>query len=101
MQKVVHKYALSQAYYGGTQNVSIPKGSEILHLDLQFGYPTLWVLQPLNESRMDTIAITAVLTGMPTSANFTKEDFIGTLLMDGGNFVVHFFLDRALSHFHG
>lgn len=100
MQKNVFKYALSQSYYGDTQIIGLPKGSEILHADLQYGYPTIWVLQPTNEFRMDSIAITSVLTGMSTSGEFTKADHLGTLLMDGGNFVVHLFIDRAKSTFH-
>ncbi|REC56978.1 hypothetical protein DRF62_02130 [Chryseobacterium piscium] len=81
----IYKYELQTIEQ---QTISMPVGSEILKLDLQFGIPCIWVKVDTNSELGDRNFFT-VGTG-----NYLHDgdlDFIGTYQLLDGNFVYHVF----------
>lgn len=72
------------------QTLKIPRGSEILSLNIQDGHPHVWVHVPRPE--VETAFYHLEWVGTGCKAPLTYEKFIGTQLFNDGDFVFHLFL---------
>ncbi len=80
----IHKYPISRA---NSQTVSMPLDAEILSVHVQRGQICLWALHGYSNHSPRTIRV------IPTGDDFTpcKLKFIGTILLNQGDFVLHVF----------
>ena len=87
MEKRIWKYQLEVV---DVQNISMPKGAEILTIQVQYGEPCLWALvDPKEEVEKRTIEIFG--TGNPILVDMEMRKYITTFnLLDGG-LVFHVF----------
>jgi len=81
MEKRIWKYQLEVV---DVQNILMPKGAEILTIQVQYGEPCLWALvDPKEEVEKRTIEIFG--TGNPISVDMEMRKYISTFnLLDGG-----------------
>lgn len=84
--KVVHKFRLKPG------SNYVPANCRILSVGAQHNVPVLWALVDAGISTEFTVEVVAVVTGAPCSEGMGP--FIGTVLLDGGNFVLHVFGPR-------
>ena len=63
----------------------------VLHLDVQSGVPCLWYQADTGMETKEYLAI-AVGTGHKLSDGLSRDDYIGTLLLQAGTLVLHYFL---------
>ena len=63
----------------------------ILHLDIQYGYPCMWYQEDTSQPKKEYL-ILAIGTGHDWGDRLKREDYIGTLLLQGGTLVLHYFL---------
>lgn len=69
------------------QEIRLPGGSEVLRIDVQRGKPVLWALvEP--ERPLRSYFVEAVMTGQPRQKDW---GYLGTALLEGGDFVLHYF----------
>jgi hypothetical protein len=89
VEMTIYKYPLSMAEVD-YQEIKMPKGSKILSIQLQDGFPTLWAMVPVSFDSVKR-GIRAYPTGhMTFLVDIGKpEPFICTLQISG--FVFHFF----------
>ena len=86
MAKVIWKFKITPA----GPDVLIPKGSRILSVDNQHESIVCWAaVDPLQELVPRRIVV--VGTGHPLFEEIFKLPFIGTVLLDNGNFAFHLF----------
>lgn len=86
--KTIYKFNLETT---DTQTLLIPKGGEILSVQVQYGYPKLWVLVDPNEP-LEERTIQIFETGHPVSCDTGIErKFISTYQLMNGNLVFHVF----------
>ena len=86
MPDVIHKYPLDRS--AGRVAVMMPLRRRVLSVQAQHNVPCVWALiDP--ESPLSLVAFACVLTGaaVPASAGA----YVGTVLLDGGAFVLHIF----------
>ena len=86
---VVHKFAL-----GNSIHLRLPEG-RVLHIAEQHGNITLWLLRPLGADGKPDPAETQELTVIGTGFRFDPQaygEFVGTAVVDGGNYVFHAYL---------
>ena len=102
--KTVFKYPITNR---DVQQIDLPEGAEVLHVNLQNGLPYIWVLHDATllgdqvvAGRPDmkdavTERRTFRLAGTGHPIDGTIKKYIGTFMMHGGALVFHFFeLDR-------
>lgn len=82
----VWKYALDLVE---VQELSMPVGATVLHVDEQFGVPCMWALVD-PDAEVETRRFGVVGTGHPAPA-LSDGRHVGTFLMRGGEFVWHVF----------
>lgn len=80
----VYKYELAPV---GQTRLEVPVGAMFLHLDIQKGKPHVWLAVDVAETKRPFI-VKAVPTGGDVSP---RDAHLGTLLFNGGEFVVHYF----------
>lgn len=86
MPEVVHKYPL--ACMSGRALVTMPRRRRVLSLQAQDNVPCVWaMIDP--DSPLETVAFDCVPTGVPVPE--TAGPYLGTVLLDGGVFVLHIF----------
>jgi hypothetical protein len=86
---VIHKTNLN---YERT-TIVVPQGTELLSVAGQRGIPVLWHKRPVAS---DKVVVKREIVGYMTGSEFLHMDkcsyvFIGTVLLEGGNFVIHYF----------
>lgn len=87
MQQTVWKFPLALAE---TQEVAMPIGADILHLEVQNGRPCLWALvDPGADEEIRRFMIVGTGHGIPLRSN--KQRHVGTFLVEDGEFVFHVF----------
>lgn len=74
----------------GQQNIIMPKGAELLSVSVQHGLPALWARVD-ETAGMVPRAIVLIETGRRGNEGQKKLQFIGTVLLDDGDYVAHFF----------
>lgn len=81
----IQKYVLNLS---GDTSLYLPEGVVMLHVGLQHEVPMIWLAVPEVVVKRKEYKITGFLTGgaVPYTACY-----IGTVLIDNGNFVVHYF----------
>jgi hypothetical protein len=87
MTKKIFKYSLKVTDY---QEISLPKGYEILTIDVQFDNPYIWVLVDPNSPTMD-VTFEIFGTGHPIHEN-KHRSFVGSFQIGDGNLVFHCFV---------
>lgn len=86
MTKTIWKYEISPEKV----SIEMPKGAEILSVQIQDGNPCIWALvNPKNEPKEKVIEI--FRTGHEIPCDGIVRNFIGTFQMFGGNLVFHLF----------
>lgn len=84
---VIYKYEIPVR--GAT--IEMPEPAFVIHLEVQHGRIMAWVLQSSNPSKFKERKFVTVETGMPFIAE--GLDWHGTVLLHGGDYVVHVFED--------
>lgn len=81
----VYKYEIATA--PGSQVISLPKGHKILSVKVQGNGIVLYALvNPPNQT--ENIIIDIVMTG---SEYWSEGEYLGTVMLEGGQFVLHLF----------
>lgn len=86
--KRIFKYALKM----GITELNMPLGSEVLTVQTQNNKPMLWALvddDPMTRSCRARIGLFATGSALPVGID--GGDYIGTVQLDGGEFVLHAF----------
>jgi len=86
----VYKYDLSIT---DLQEISMPKGSKILTLQVQFDNPKIWALVNDNEPELEARQIRIYGTGHSITGN--TDAYIGSFVIREGAFVGHAFEETA------
>ena len=71
-----------------TQWLELPRGANILSVDVQHGTPCLWA-QVDTEAVKDSVLIVTHGTGHPMKSN--HMEFLGTYQLESGSFIGHVF----------
>lgn len=87
MKQVIFKYPLATVE---EQVIEMPKGAEILSLQVQNNLPTLWAMVD-TEAPLEGRVFISVLTGGALKVPREGLSFLGTAQMNNGAFVVHVF----------
>ena len=81
----IHKYRIETT---DTQSILMPKGAEILTVQVQYGEPCLWAkVNPSNDMTLRTILTAGTGHELPS----TRTEYIGTYQLLGGDLVFHVF----------
>lgn len=64
----------------------------ILKLDLQYDIPCMWYLMDENETKGKEYIIFSVGTGHNLRNTVKREEYVGTVILDDGALVLHYFL---------
>lgn len=91
MQKIIWKYELETT---DIQKLELPKGAEILTVQVQKGIPCLWALvDPSIEIPKERRVIAIFGTGnfINSIAHFSGMKYIATYQLLAGNFIGHVF----------
>lgn len=87
--KEIWKYKLGVTDF---QLIGIPKGGEILSVQVQNGIPCIWVVINPNEKILEVRKLMTVGTGHPMQITKPQErEFIGTYQLENGSPVFHLF----------
>lgn len=87
MKQVIYKYKLDLA---PIQSLELPKGSEILTLNVVNEDPYVWVL--INDINAEKEIINFQTIGTGHEANVNQEsEYLGTYFLNNGSFVAHVF----------
>lgn len=84
--KKVYKYELAIDDY---VSISMPKGSKILHLDLQYGRPFIWALVD-PDAEEETRNFRVAGTGHEIGDTYCQR-YIGSFMLMNGALVFHVF----------
>lgn len=87
MSKVIWKYELEFDHY---KEISVPKGAEILCVQVQDGAPCIWALVDDKEEE-ESMYIMTFGTGHPIRKDITLKNHLGTYQLHGGNLIWHVF----------
>ena len=74
----------------GSTILEIPEPAKILSVQVQDGMAVLYALAD-EEEKMVRKHITTIMTGQ--DADLFNSEYIGTLMLDGGMFVLHAFVE--------
>lgn len=90
---VVYKYELPLPRRIGPFSLDLPRGARVLSAAVQHGVPVMWALvdhEAPTEERQFLLAPTGA-PFHPNSPNSPEPVFVGTLLLAGGEYVLHLF----------
>lgn len=81
--RTIYKYVLQVT---DLQNVEMPKGAQILCVQVQYGFPCIWALVDPDKPTETRSVIT-----IGTGHNFNQEDYayVGTYQLQEGKLVFH------------
>lgn len=84
--KTVHKFPVLPGYL----SLVLTEGAQVLHVGVQRGQPFIWVLlDPTATAR--TYQFQSFGTGHNVEDHITKDQYIGTFMLEGGGLVFHLF----------
>jgi hypothetical protein len=86
--KTIYKYSIGVT---DMQTVEMPEGAEILTVQVQHGTPCLWAIVDPQRSQTKKRSIKMFGTGQPVNYEFHGCKYIGTVQMNGGQLVWHYF----------
>jgi hypothetical protein len=87
----IYKYQLVPAI---EQKVEIPQESEILTIQYQNGFPTIWAMTYNNQPIVTRIA-KLLMTGEDVEPSAMENyDYVGTLQSPTNHLVLHYFISR-------
>jgi hypothetical protein len=90
--KRIYKYPLEVT---DRQELLLPKEATILTVQIQYGYPRLWVLvEP--EAEVERWEFLTIGTGHNITSPITSFRYIGTYQLDAGQLVFHVFAKKNL-----
>lgn len=87
----IYKYPLPKSE---TFTINVPKGGRILHIDVQFGHPEMWILIDPEASFEDREFFIAMTGQEIPEARHRNSEYVGTFLLSGGDLVLHLFERR-------
>jgi hypothetical protein len=82
----IYKYTLSTT---GMTDIYVPAGSKVLSVQDQYGQLTIWFLVPSTTGQSVTRRFHSYMTG--DYIHQEPGEHVGSVLFDGGAFVVHVF----------
>lgn len=85
----IWKYQLPQGSMW--TSIPMPKNAEVLSAGSQDDMPFVWVKVPQISEGHENRNFLVVETGVTVSSNARETRFIGTVLLDGGRYVLHVF----------
>lgn len=90
MEKVIFKFKLEIAYQ---QHIEMPKNTDILSVQIQNGWPCIWVLIDVDQiNNTESRTFDMFGTGTPIKCHDSVElKFIDTFQLCGGSLVYHLF----------
>lgn len=89
--KVIHKYELNM--HPGVQTIHFTHDADVMSVQVQRGRPVLYVFIDLDDECAETKTIRSVMTGTELDIDdLWSHNYIGTAMLDGGYFVLHYFL---------
>lgn len=83
----IWKYDLAVS---GLQDIKMPKGSEVLTVQVQKGVPCIWALGDIEEEKVFR-SFAVFGTGHDVSDLLKSISFVGTFQLHGGDLVFHVF----------
>ena len=87
---VIHKYAIP---LNANFSLLLPEGTEILHLDSQYGKPVMWVLsRPTNPDKIRKFLVRG--TGHTIDRGYDELEFLGTIKLEEETFILHLFEEK-------
>lgn len=86
--KVIHKYSLQAS---ASAPYVMPKGAQILSIAAQDDQAVMWALVDTEQKDTEVRQIRVLHTGEAVDADRVTGAFLGTVLLFGGRYVVHFF----------
>lgn len=89
MNRTIWKFAL--AADRDVQHVQMPIGADILHVAEQDGKPMLWAMVNPDADRRPRRILTITTGGDCTVQRVLSTQYIGTVLLHDGQYVVHYF----------
>lgn len=93
--RTIHKFPLALLSQTEVTLFEWPIGAKVLYAGVQREHPYVWVLLDTDETRVESRRIRIVGTGLPVSKHADENNYLGTLLMHGGDLVLHVFdLDK-------
>lgn len=94
MGQTIYKYELELS---DSQTIYMPKGAEILTVQVQDGRPVIWVLVAPSKGRAkEERMIETFGTGNPIESENIERRYIGTYQMMGGSLIFHVFERECL-----
>lgn len=98
--RTVYKYGLETT---DLQSIKIPKlkgetdfRKQFLCIDTQHTFPCLWCLVDTEEETRE-VFLRVVGTGNPMPDDISREEYLGSYQLLGGNFIGHVFLEKGLN----
>lgn len=93
--KTIHKFPLARL--SDRTVFEWPVGAVVLYAGVQRETPCVWVMLDTDEKRTEPRQILVVGTGHPVPQVADAENYVGTVLLLGGDLVLHVFdLDKVL-----
>lgn len=86
MRKAIWKYTLPQH---GTIDLDIPTESFFLHVEAQYNEVVAWFMVDPTENTFESRRFRVVQTGEEFVVDADYRGYYGTVLLDGGSYVVH------------
>ncbi len=93
MSNVIYKYRLGMPVRG---MVELPEPFEILSVHTQRDYICIWVVVPANMPPRRRVNYALVPTGLAEPPG--GMEFLGTVLLAGGDLVFHVYVSERTSH---
>lgn len=90
--RTVWKFPIPWPPSASTVFVDMPMGATMLTVQLQYGVPCIWAkVDPLAPHESRRIAIVGTGHGAPPDSS----QYLGTVLLDAGTLVLHFFSEHS------
>jgi len=90
MKSVIHKQQIASI---GLNRYKVPLGAKVLSAGVQFGEIFFWYNRPQESARDIEVDLWAIPTGGLFDFNDRNARFLNTVILDGGNFVMHIFVE--------
>lgn len=75
----------------GRQSLTLPKGSVILHIEVQRETPCLWAMVDVDQKESETRVLRIYGTGHPLNFPIERLKHLNSIMLDGGSLVFHVF----------
>ncbi len=87
-KRIIYKYKLEIA---DVQQILMPKGADILTIQVQNGTPCLWAMVDPDAAETEQRTFGMLATGHSTMPNGIENVYLGTIQLHGGVLVYHCF----------